>query len=95
MRKTIAYKVIDNTIIDALLTTSLEKNLIVDSYEGCLLDKSIIYNDNTISINSYIRDYIIIDTIYINCWTSQYKIIITDNIELVEEFINKNDSCIA
>lgn len=91
MRENITYNRVDNEYIDKLLNLSAENNLIVDCYEGCLLDKSIIYNNNVIIIDGHIRKYIIIDTVYLNAWLSAYKVIMTDDDNLVDEFIRENE----
>lgn len=65
----------------------LDKSVNLDQecncFEGVLLDNYIIYNNDKLTINKKLAKYIIIKETYINDWSSDYTIILTDNIETV------------
>lgn len=84
MKKNI-QKVLSSKDIDIILELAIKNDLEVVQYAGALLDNYIIYNENTIKIGRCVRTYIIIKEEYLNEWTSQSVVILTDNLKEVEK----------
>lgn len=74
--------------VENLINICISSKLYFKMYDGSLLDNYIFYNtENIIFDNEKVdRKYIIIEEVYINHWSSGYKIILTDDIKKVEEF---------
>lgn len=76
-----------NKIIDL----ACNNNMIVDIYQGCLLDNAIIVNDDIIKIGRKTRKYLIMVEKYLNCWTSIIELIGTDNEQTYNKWVEKFD----
>lgn len=79
---------IDNETLNKILELATKNNLEYAIFEGTLNDNCIIYNDYTIRLKGIKpRKYIIVQSIYLNCWSSELEMIMTDNESKVNEFI--------
>lgn len=76
-----------NKIIDL----ACNNNMIVDIYQGCLLDNVIIVNDDIIKIGRKTRKYLIMVEKYLNCWTSNIELIGTDDEQTYNKWVEKFD----
>lgn len=75
-----------------LLDLATDLGLAVDCFEGSLLDNYIIYSDKKIKINkARPRKYILIREYYINAWSSGIQLIMTDDDNKANEFIQMFD----
>ena len=71
-----------------LVSFAQDMNCVIEEFEGCLLDSYVIFNTDRIKIGRVKpRNYIIIRAIYLNEWTSKLEMIMTDNENKVDEFI--------
>lgn len=65
----------------------------ISCYGGSLLDNYVIYNARCIKINkAKPRTYIILQEVYVNAWSSAIELILTDDENQVNKFINQFDS---
>ena len=79
---------IDNEMSNKILELATKNNLHYEMFEGTLQDNCIIYNDYAIRLKGIKpRKYIIIQEKYLNCWSSELEMIMTDNESKVDEFI--------
>lgn len=77
MKKNI-IKFINQNDVDKLLSLSKKLNLNILMKDGVLLNNYFIETENKIKIEKVIRKYIYITENYLNEWSSNYKIILTN-----------------
>lgn len=82
-------KNIDLETCNKILDMANSQGLEVIQFDSCLLDDYIIYNHDTLKVGRAIRKYMIIQSYYINEWTSGLKLILTDNNKKVDQFIKE------
>ena len=76
---------INTNIVKEML--ELSGGVDVDVFEGALQDRYIFWNTNNIEFEGFDnREYIIVKDIYVNEWSSKLVAILTDDIDLVEEY---------
>ena len=62
----------------------------IDYFEGCLLDNFVIYNAKCINVDKVEpREFIILREAYLNEWSSEIEVIMTDDEMYVEDFISQ------
>lgn len=81
---------IDNEVLNKMLELATKNDLEYEIFEGTTQDNYIIYNDHKIRLKGIKpRKYIIVQSVYLNCWSSKLEMIMTDNEEKVNEFIEQ------
>jgi hypothetical protein len=83
---------ITNNDLSKLIKTADENNIVYDCFEGSLQDNFIFYNNNVINIGWGSAKYIIVKERFLNEWSSDLVLIMTDSDEEVEEFKSNFDS---
>lgn len=82
-------KYIDLKTCDKIVDMANGQGLEVAQFEGCLLDDYIIYNNDALKVGRAVRKYMIIQSCYINEWSSGLKLLLTDSDKKVNEFIKE------
>lgn len=80
---------VDYNDVKELLELSNNLELEIDCYEDVLLDHYVIYSNKKINVNGKCSDFIICEVCFVNSWTSNYKIILTDDCNEVEDFVKR------
>lgn len=79
-------QIIDLEACEEIIALAYKKDYEIEQFEGCLLDNYLISDNTTISINrAKPRKFIAILEEYVNEWTSQLKLIQTDNEEKIND----------
>ena len=74
----------------SILLYAEEKGCPIDYFEGCLLDNFVIYDAKCINVdNAEPREFIILREVYLNEWSSEIEVIMTDDEKKVEDFISQ------
>jgi hypothetical protein len=73
--------------LDKLLVVASENEINFDCFEGCLLDNFIFYNTENLKINNVSAKYIIVKENYLNEYSSDLIIIMTNSDEEIENTI--------
>ena len=87
-KKTRDYKtVIDNDTLTKILENADEMGIYYETVEGTLQDNYLFFNDNIITFKGIRpRKYIIIEEKYLNEWSSELVMTMTDKDSKVDEF---------
>jgi len=73
-----------------LLDFATNRELDFECFEGTLIDNYIIYNNNVIQIDNHpTTEFIIIKEKYLDYWDSTSDVILTDDEELLESYIEE------
>lgn len=81
-KKDIIHFIDSETVNKVLLLTDR-----VDCYEGVLLDNYIIWDASKIKINRTTRKFIILKERFLNEWSSDTQLIMTDDEDLVNTYV--------
>lgn len=77
---------IDPDFLSKIFEMAGKYDIDYDCYEGCLQDNFIFYNTRPIKIDGKSRDFIIVKERFLNEWSSDLILIMTNSIEEVENF---------
>lgn len=88
MKKTITYN-INNEQIDKILELCNQLEIHFDVVESGLNDEFIIYSNNAIKIGRVFRKYMIIREIFLNEWSSDLILIMTDSEKEYQKHYNE------
>lgn len=81
---------IDSLSVDRLLELASELHLETETFEGNLLDNHVIYDTERIKFGRVKpRKYIMIKEFYLNEWSSEYEITMTNNENKIKEYVSK------
>lgn len=72
--------------LNNLLEVATKQELFYHVFEGSLIDNYIIYDTDNITIEGVTAKYIMIKESFLNEWSSEHVLILTNDIEKVEEF---------
>jgi hypothetical protein len=84
--KTTQIQNVSYSDVRGLLDKSQQLEQECNCFEGVLIDNYIIYDNEKLTVNKKLAKYIIIKETIVNSWTSDYTIILTDDIEKVGEY---------
>jgi len=92
MARTSKKQYISYDNVTEIINTCTNKSIDMNVFEGTLLDNYLIYANYKVQLNKTVpRKYIIIESVYINSNQSMYNFVQTDNQQLVDEFLQRND----
>ena len=92
MARTSKKQYISYDNVTKIVDTCNQKGIEIDVFEGTLLDNYLIYANYKIQLNKLVpRKYIIIEAMFINSNQSMHTFVQTDNQQLVDEFLQRND----
>lgn len=78
---------VTNKFINKLIIVAEQNKIIYDSFEGTLNDNYIFYDTEILRITGVERaKYIIIKEVYLNEWSSDLQLFVTDDIKEVDKF---------
>ena len=77
---------ISTNVLNEILEIAEEIGVSYDCFEGCLRDNYVFYSDECISIEGKSSKYLIIKERYLNEWSSDLILIMTNSTEEVENF---------
>ena len=78
---------VDRDFINKLIEISDNNNIHVDFFEGSLVDNYVFYDTEIIKIKGIRRaKHIIIKEKYLNTWSSENVLMVTDDIKKVKQF---------
>lgn len=77
---------LDEISVNDLIVLMGEQEIDCDCYEGCLQDNLIYYGTENVVIDGMSRKFLIFRERYLNSWSSDLELIMTDSYEEVEKY---------
>ncbi|UNA01675.1 hypothetical protein MG295_00258 [Bacillus phage vB_BcgM] len=76
---------VESEYIKSLIELANEKSIYIEIYEGNLLNNYVLYDTDNFEVSGQTATYIICKECYVNEWTSNYTIVMTNDINEVNE----------